>query len=77
MIKVAPGYPENCRAKAVEGTVIVQFDVTDRGDVTNVQIISSDNSCFDRTVIKTVLGWKYPPRAQYGLVERFVFELKE
>ena len=28
-------------------------------------------------VVKTVLAWKYPPRAQRGLVESFVFTLTE
>jgi len=77
IIRIPPAYPENCRAKGIEGAVIVQFDVTDRGEVTNVRIMSSDSSCFDRAVIKAVLGWKYPPRAQYGVVERFSFELQE
>lgn len=77
IIRIPPTYPENCRAKGIEGAVIVQFDVTDRGEVTNVRIVSSDSSCFDRAVIKAVLGWKYPSRAQYGVIERFSFELQE
>jgi protein TonB len=77
VIKIRPAYPENCRSRNAQGRVVVQFDVTDRGEVTNVRIISSDHHCLDRTVIKTVLGWKYPPGAQHGLVESFVFTLTE
>ena len=77
IITVAPQYPEACRSRAAEGEVLVQFDVTDRGEVTNVRIISSDNSCFDRTVIRTVMGWKYPPEAQQGVIQKFVFSLND
>ena len=84
VIKHAPAYPENCRSKAVEGSVLVQFDVTPEGNVINPQIIESADNCFNRTVIRTVSKWKYPPAYQngkpimrYGVVERFSFNLVE
>lgn len=77
IITVAPQYPEACRARGAEGAVLVQYDVTARGEVTNVRIISSDNSCFDRTVIKTIMGWKYPPEARRGVIQKFVFSLND
>lgn len=77
IIRAAPQYPEACRARGAEGVVLVRFDVTDRGEVTNVRIISSDNRCFDRTVIKTVMSWKYSPQARRDMVEKFVFTLTE
>jgi protein TonB len=77
MITVAPPYPEACKARGAEGVVLVRFDVTDRGEVTNVEIISSDNHCFDQTVKRTVRSWKYPPEARRGLVQRFVFSLDD
>lgn len=45
------------------------------GEVTNVRVISSDNRCFDRAVVRAVLGWKYPPSARRGVTERIVFKL--
>lgn len=77
IIKTAPRYPENCRARGAEGEVLVQYDVTARGEVVNARIISSDNSCFNRAAIRAVSGWKYPPKAQRGLVQRFVFSLDQ
>lgn len=77
IITVAPPYPEACKARGAEGVVLVRFDVTERGEVTNVQIISTDNHCFDQTVKKTVRSWKYPPEARRGLVQRFVFSLND
>lgn len=77
IITLAPQYPEACRARGAQGVVLVQYDVTARGEVTNVRILSSDNSCFDRTVIKTIMGWKYPPEARRGVIQRFVFSLND
>ena len=84
LIRVTPTYPERCRARGAEGEVLVQFDVAADGSVINPRIIESSDSCFDRTVLKTVAGWKYPPAARggkpaprYGLVERFSFQIVE
>jgi len=80
-IKVPPAYPEGCRSRGVEGVVIVEFDVSPEGNVINPRISSSPNGCFNRTVLKAISGWKYPPAAnggmRYGVIERFNFQLQE
>ena len=82
VIKFPPQYPENCRSRAAEGTVIVQFDITPEGNVVNIRILESANSCFNRTVRSTVAKWKYPPTTRngravkrYDIVEVIRFEL--
>ncbi len=84
VIKHTPLYPEACRSRAAEGGVLVQFDVTPEGSVVNVQILQSADSCFNRTVRKTVAKWKYPPAyrngrpiTRYGVIERFSFRLTD
>lgn len=84
LIRVAPAYPERCRGRGAEGTVLVQFDVAANGSVVNPVIIESADRCFNRTVLKAVSGWKYPPAMRagkpaprYGVAERFSFELAE
>lgn len=77
VIKAPPQYPEQCRSSNAEGTVVVQFDVTDKGEVTNVRIISSDHRCFDRAVTRAILGWRYPPERRQGLIETFTFRLTD
>lgn len=84
LIRVTPGYPERCRSRGAEGEVLVQFDVAADGSVVNPRIIESSDPCFDRTVLRTVAGWKYPPASnggkpapRYGLVERFSFQITE
>ncbi len=84
IVRQAPVYPEGCRGRNAEGTVLVQFDVTPEGNVVNVQILESANACFNRTVRNTVVKWKYAPAYEngrpvmrYGIVERIKFELTD
>ncbi len=84
VIKHAPPYPEACRGRAAEGGVLVQFDVTPEGSVVNIKILETADSCFNRTVRKTVSKWKYPPAyrngrpiTRYGVIERFTFQLTD
>lgn len=84
LIRTAPLYPEGCRSRGAEGRVVVQFDVTPEGNVTNIVIVESANSCFNRTVRNAVSKWKYPPATEngrsvmrYGVVETFSFSLTE
>jgi len=81
IIRMEPPYPEGCRAKGIEGNVLVQFDVTAEGNVVNVRVIEAPDRCFNR-IVSTVSKWKYPPAYQdgrpvkrYGVVERFTFQL--
>ena len=83
-IKTAPAYPEGCRSRGAEGTVIVEFDVSADGSVVNARIISSPDRCFNRTAIKSVSSWKYTPAVrdgraipQRGLREVFSFQLQD
>ena len=84
LIRIAPAYPERCRSRGATGTVLVQFDVAADGSVVNPVILQSADGCFDRTVIKAVSGWKYPPAyrggqpvTRYGVTETFNFQLAE
>ena len=81
VIRIPPQYPENCRSRGAQGVVIVEFDVSPEGNVVNPRIVDSSDRCFNRTVLKTVSGWKYPPAAgggmRYGLVEQFSFQLQD
>ena len=81
VVRTRPFYPEACRSRGVEGNVIVEFDVTPEGNVVNPRIVQTPNRCFNRTVIKAVSGWKYPPASgggmRFGIIERFSFQLEE
>ncbi len=83
-IPIPPQYPQRCVQKQAEGLVIVQFDVTARGEVVNARIIQSPDSCFDGPVLRTVQKWKYSPNFKDGVpqprsnvTEQFRFELED
>jgi protein TonB len=66
VFKPAPQYPENCRSRGAQGVVIVEFDVTPEGAVVNPRIVSSADSCLDRTVLRTIASYRYPPTVEDG-----------
>ncbi|MEM8771813.1 MAG: TonB family protein [Pseudomonadota bacterium] len=85
LVRIPPQYPERCQGRASDGgeTVAVQFDVTPEGQVTNVSVIDSTNSCFNRAAIRAAERWKYQPKivdneAQWrrGVVTQFTFQLE-
>lgn len=83
-VRIAPQYPQACQSRAAQGVVLVQFDVAPDGSVVNARIIESADRCFNKTVLRTVAKWKYPPAQRNGravmrrgVVERFNFQLTE
>lgn len=84
LIKVAPQYPRIAAAKGLEGSVLVQFDVTTMGTVENVVVVESSNKIFDKAAIAAAYRFKYKPRIvdgvpyeTKGLRNRFRFEMEE
>ena len=83
-IKPPPSYPEACASRGAEGVVVVEYDVTDRGEVVNIRIISSPDRCFDNAVRRAVQGYKYSPLmvggkavAQKNIRESIRFKIEE
>lgn len=63
LVRIQEQYPERCMARAgARESVLVQFDVTPDGTTTNIQVVDSSNSCFNRSVIRSVERWKYQPK---------------
>lgn len=85
LVRIPPQYPERCQARAgARETVFVEFDVTPDGTTTNIKVIDSTNSCFNREASRSVERWKYQPKivdneAQWrrGVQTQITFELAE
>ena len=84
ILKVQPRYPTAAQTKGLEGTVIVQFDVTPLGTVENVSVIESSNSIFNKAAVEAAYRFKYRPKVvdgtsygARGLQQLFRFEMKE
>ncbi len=85
LVRIQDPYPERCQSRAdAEERVVVEFDVTPDGQTTNIEVIDSTNSCFNRTVVRSVSRWKYQPKivdneAQWrrGVQTVLVYQLTE
>ena len=67
LVRVPPEYPQRCASRHREReTVSLRFDVNPSGQVTNVQVTNSTNSCFDRSATRSAERWKYQPKIEEG-----------
>ncbi len=84
LVRVAPTYPMRATSMGLEGHVIVQFDVMANGQVTNIKIVESTNSVFDKAALKATERFRFKPRMvdgvayqSYGIQNMFSFRLDE
>lgn len=84
IFKVRPQYPMRASTKGLEGTVLVQYDVTTLGTVENVVVVESSNNIFNKAAIAAAYRFKYKPRIvdgmpyeSRGLRNLFRFEMEE
>lgn len=84
IIKVSPTYPTRAAARELEGTVLVQYDVTTSGQVVNVVVLESSDRVFNKAAIAAAYRFKYKPKTvdgipyeSRGLRNLFRFEMEE
>jgi periplasmic protein TonB len=58
--KVEPEYPQEARDKRIEGTVVLQVQISEAGDVKEARLISGD-PLLAPAAIEAVKQWKYKP----------------
>lgn len=64
-----PTYPATALRNGVQGSVIASLNVDTRGNVTDASIVSRSGERsrdLDRSVLRTVQGWKFQPAMQDG-----------
>ncbi|MBB4659221.1 energy transducer TonB [Parvularcula dongshanensis] len=67
LVRVDPSGWERCIDRAgTQDSVRIQFDVTPQGQVTNVDVIDSTDSCLNRYAIRAAERWKYQPKIVEG-----------
>ena len=84
IISVKPNYPVAASSRGLEGYVVVQFDVTSMGTVTNVVVIESSSRLFNKSAISAAKKFRFKPKVvdgtpqeSYGLRRLFTFEMDE
>ena len=81
--KVEPVYPARAIAQNLEGFVIVQFTVTRRGSVDDIEVLESSNRVFERAARDAASKFLYRPQvvdgeavATPGVQNRITFQLE-
>lgn len=84
IIAVQPNYPVAASQRGLEGHVIVVFDVTEMGTVSNVAVVESSSSVFHKAAIEAAYRFRYKakmvdgvPRASHGLQKLFTFKMEQ
>jgi periplasmic protein TonB len=84
LVRVSPVYPAKARANGIEGSVVVQFDVTELGYAVNVVVLESTNRLFDKAAIAAAKRFKYKARVvngqalpTYGVRNLFTFQMDD
>jgi protein TonB len=67
VMNVQPVYPVSAAGRSLEGHVVVQFDVSAEGSVTDVVVIESSHRVFERPAIDAALRSRYRPRVVDGV----------
>lgn len=71
----APEYPRKALALGIEGKVVVRYDITPHGRVSNVRIVKAEpNTVFNRSVRRAMRFWQYQPNAARNLTITIIFK---
>ena len=67
LVKVSPKYPRKALSRGIEGSVTVEFTVTEKGSVEDPVVVESDPpGIFDSAAIDAVSLYKYRPKIVEG-----------
>lgn len=67
LVRVPPRYPFSARRRRIEGYVVVEFTVTETGDVEEVQVVEAQpRGVFERAAVEAVRHWRFQPKMEEG-----------
>jgi len=75
LVKVMPDYPRAAWGQRLEGSVTVEFAVSEDGSVKNIKVIASSSSVFVTPVIDAASRFRFNPGAAANVREQFNFRL--
>jgi periplasmic protein TonB len=85
VLKVAPIYPQRAANRNIEGYVVVEYTISNSGQVINVKVVEAKpKGVFDKSAIEAAKRFKYKPRkvegknvAVKGVKNKFTFVLED
>lgn len=67
LVRIEPQYPRKAAMQGIEGWVLLKFDISPAGTVSNIEILGSQPSrIFDRVAVRALRKWKYRPKMEEG-----------
>lgn len=67
VVRTPPLYPPEARSRRIEGRVLVEFTVTERGEVEDPVIVEANPpGVFDQAVLQSVRKWRFKPKEKDG-----------
>lgn len=76
----APSFPRAAQRRGIEGHVVVRYNVSPEGAVTDVEVVEATPSgVFERAVMRALEGWRYVGAAEVteGVERQFDFQFSE
>lgn len=71
IMRVNPAYPIDAAEKGIEGSVILEFDITKKGSTDNIKVVESfPKGMFENSAVEALQQWEYKPRIQGGKAQR-------
>jgi TonB family protein len=68
LVRVPPEYPHGALAARLEGTVVVEFTVTEYGKVKKPRVVEADpEGVFEEAALEAVLAFRYVPQVANGV----------
>lgn len=64
--KVLPVYPTACVSSGVEGGVIVEGMVNERGELVGANVVNAANPELAKAALEAVASWKFAPATKDG-----------
>lgn len=64
---VNPAYPQSAQARGIEGFVVVEIVISERGMVTEARVVTAEpQGLFDQVAIEAIKKWTFEPGLENG-----------
>ncbi|NVJ97943.1 MAG: energy transducer TonB [Alphaproteobacteria bacterium] len=85
IVRVIPTYPHRALTNGTEGWVLLEFTVTEYGDVENAVVVDAEPATtFNKSALAAIAKFKYKPmvvdgqpKASHGVRFRMVFDIED
>jgi len=63
IVRIEPKYPVQAAQQNIEGSVLLQFDITQDGSTANIKVLKAEPALtFDKEAVRALEQWRYKPQ---------------